>query len=124
MIRRETNPAEVRVSRAKTVVATEVLLVVGLLVFVGMAIGAQRVLGLSGPVRVGIPLALVLSLVPAFLWLGYFYVQDRHEPEPKHFVFGVYLAGGFVAMPIADFFMNDLFPAQEAALAGVGMNVD
>ena len=38
---------------------------------------------------------------PAFLWLGFFYLQDRHEPEPKHFVLGVFLLGGFVAAPVA-----------------------
>src|SRR5690242_5569283 len=98
-----------RVSRVKTVVATEVLLVVGLLAFVGVAFGAQKLLGLSDPVRVGVPLALLLSAVPAGLWLGYFYLQDRHEPEPKHYVAGVYLAGGFVAAPIADFIHGSLF---------------
>jgi RsiW-degrading membrane proteinase PrsW (M82 family) len=105
------------VSRVKTVVATEVLLVVGLLAFVGVAFGAQKILGLSDPVRVGVPLALLLSAVPAFLWLGYFYLQDRHEPEPKHYVAGVYLAGGFVAAPVASFVMESLLPAQESALA-------
>jgi RsiW-degrading membrane proteinase PrsW (M82 family) len=105
------------VSRVKTVVATEMLLVVGLLAFVGVAFGAQKILGLSDPVHVGVPLAFLLSAVPAGLWLGYFYLQDRHEPEPKHYVAGVYLAGGFVAAPVASFIMDHLLPAQESALA-------
>jgi len=111
-------------SRVKTVVATEVLLVVGLLAFVGIAFAGQNFLGLSKPVHVGVPLALVLSAVPALLWLGYFYLQDRHEPEPKHFVAGVYLAGGFVAYPIADFFLHHLFPARESAISAIGFAPD
>jgi protease PrsW len=105
------------VSRLKTVVGTEVLLVVGLLAYVGVAFGAQKILGLSDPVHVSAPFAILLAAVPAFLWLGYFYMQDRHEPEPKHYVAGMYLAGGFVAAPIASFIMNSLLPARESALA-------
>ncbi len=111
-------------SRVKTVVATEVLLVVGLLAFVGVAFGAQKILGLNDPVRVGVPLALLLSAVPALLWLGYFYLQDRHEPEPKHYVAGVYLAGGFVAAPVASFIMHSLLPAPESALEALTLSGD
>ena len=42
-------------------------------------------------------LGMVLALVPAVLWLLFFYRMDRAEPEPKRLVIGVYLAGGLLA---------------------------
>src|SRR5262249_21866735 len=45
-----------------------------------------------------------MAVVPGLLWLAYFYLQDRDEPEPKHYVLGVFLLGAFVAAPLAGFF--------------------
>jgi RsiW-degrading membrane proteinase PrsW (M82 family) len=97
-------------SRARAVARTEVLLLGGLLAFVGLVAAVQELLGL-GPVRLTPPLALALLVVPALLWLGYFYLQDRHEPEPKHFVLGIYLIGAFVAFPISRFLV-ELYPVE------------
>ena len=88
-------------SRVRAVARTEALLIFGLLAFAGAAIGGERLLGLAAPVTLPPPVALALLLIPAFLWLGFFYLQDRLEPEPKHFVLGVFLLGGFVAWPVA-----------------------
>jgi len=101
-----------------------VLLVVGLVAFVGVAFAAKSILGLNEPVHMSVPLALVLSAVPALLWLGYFYLQDRHEPEPKHYVAGVYLLGAFGAARLAQFLQVDLLPTTERDLAGVGVSFD
>jgi len=90
-------------SRARAVARTQVLLVAGLVAYVAAAYGAEKALGLDGPIRLAPPLALVLVLVPAVLWLGYFYLQDRNEPEPKHYVVGIFLLGAFVAFPVARF---------------------
>jgi RsiW-degrading membrane proteinase PrsW (M82 family) len=109
------------VSRVKTVVTTELLLVVGLLVFVGGAYVAETVFHLDDPVRLGQLLSLVCSAVPAFLWLAYFYLQDRNEPEPKHYVLGVYLLGGFVAMPLAEFLLSSTSAgARSIPMVGAG----
>lgn len=78
-------------------------MLLGLLVFVGAAVLVERGLGLDEPIRIAAPTAVVIAAIPALLWLGYFYAQDRHEPEPKHFVFGVYLLGAFIAAPVANF---------------------
>lgn len=101
-------------TRAKTLVSTEILLVVGLLAFAGGAWGLERLLGLSGPVTLGPIPSLLLAAVPALLWLGYFYLQDRHEPEPKHYVLGVYLLGAFVAAPLAGWITGTLLPTGAA----------
>lgn len=98
--------------------ATELLLVVGLLGFVGAAFAVERLFGLNEPVKLGAPLALLLSTVPALLWLVYFYLQDRHEPEPKHYVLGVYLIGAFVAAPVAAFIIDVALPLRASTIDG------
>jgi RsiW-degrading membrane proteinase PrsW (M82 family) len=93
-------------SRVRTVAATEILLVVGLVLFVVAAYVVESLLGIDGPVTVDKPMAIVMAAIPGLLWLVYFYLQDRHEPEPKHFVFAVYLAGAFLAAPISHFVID------------------
>jgi protease PrsW len=55
-----------------------------------VALLAQFVLGpLSGP---GLIVAgVLLAIVPSALWLGFFYQQDRLEPEPKSRVAAVFI---------------------------------
>ena len=43
---------------------------------------------------------LVLALIPAILWLAFFYRQDRLEPEPKGYVIGVFLLGALLAQGV------------------------
>lgn len=78
-------------------------MLLGLLAFVGAAYLVETGLSLDAPLRLAPLPAVLLAAIPALLWLGYFHAQDRHEPEPKRFVFGVYLLGAFVAAPVADF---------------------
>src|SRR5262245_36761586 len=87
----------------RTLAKTEILLVTGLLVVVGASFAAERAFALAGPIRIGALASLVLAGVPGLLWLGYFYLQDRQEPEPKSYVVGVFLLGAFVAAPLAGF---------------------
>jgi RsiW-degrading membrane proteinase PrsW (M82 family) len=89
-----------------TVWRSAAIAVVGLLVFVGAVVGLDAALkpDLTGA---GLVLAgVVLAIVPAFLWLFFFYQQDRLEPEPvgqvaRMFVIGLALAGA-VGIPITD----------------------
>jgi protease PrsW len=105
-------------SRTRTLVATDVVLVAGLLAYVGAVWIVESAAGLDEPVRLISPLALLLALIPAGLWLGYFYMQDRQEPEPKHYVVGVCLLGAFCAAPIADFVLGELIPMSTAPRGG------
>ncbi len=93
-------------SRARSVARTEALLLIGLVGFVAAVLAAQALLGLEGPVRLSQAAAIALLLVPALLWLGYFYLQDRNEPEPKQYVLGVFLLGAFVAFPVSRFLID------------------
>jgi RsiW-degrading membrane proteinase PrsW (M82 family) len=81
-------------------------MLLGLFAFVGLAFLVEQALSLDDPISLAPPVALAMALMPALLWLGYFYSQDRWEPEPKHFVFGVFLLGAFVAAPVSDFIIE------------------
>ena len=68
--------------------------VVGLLVFVALG----NLIGPALPLTAGdglIVLGLFMSLVPAVLWLVFFYRADAAEPEPKRMVALVF-AGGLI----------------------------
>jgi len=99
--------------KRSTVWRSAIVAVVGLLVFVGAVIGLDVALN---PDLTGAGLILtgvVLSIVPAGIWLFFFYLQDRLEPEPvghvaRMFVIGLALAGA-VGIPLTD----QLFRVQE-----------
>jgi RsiW-degrading membrane proteinase PrsW (M82 family) len=93
--------------------------VAGLVAFVGLAWVFERLVGLDGPVHLSPPLALLVAGVPASLWLAFFYLQDRHEPEPVHFVFGVFLLGALVAAPLSDFLIYQVAPPSPLAQHGL-----
>lgn len=40
-------------------------------------------------------LSLAGSLIPALLWLWYFYSRDRYDPEPKRLILKLFLIGAF-----------------------------
>ena len=46
-------------------------------------------------------IGLLLAIIPAVVWLAFFYRQDRLEPEPRTMVVGVFLLGVLVATAIA-----------------------
>lgn len=96
-------------------VGSKLVLVGGLVVFVALVWILERAAGLRGAVTMSPPVALVLAGVPAALWLGFFYLQDRHEPEPKDFVVGVFVLGALIAAPIAEFAIYQLAPPQPLA---------
>ena len=76
---------------------TKFLLVAGLVGFVVVCWLGEQVAGLHHPVHLGPVLASLMACVPAVLWLGFFYLMDRHEPEPKQLVLGVSVLGALIA---------------------------
>jgi len=105
--------------RARLLVGSKLALVGGLLAFVGLAWIIERLIGLDGPVALSPPLALMVAGIPASLWLAFFYLQDRHEPEPMHFVAGVFLLGALVAAPLADFLIYQVAPPSPLGQYGL-----
>jgi RsiW-degrading membrane proteinase PrsW (M82 family) len=70
---------------------SSLLLILALAGFVALAIyfAPKFVAGLTGWQLVAF--GLMMALVPALLWLIFFYLQDRLSPEPKGNVFGVFV---------------------------------
>jgi protease PrsW len=91
----------------------------GLLVFVALfnlldGVGA----GLSGPGL--ILLGLLMSLVPAFLWLVFFYRLDRLEPEPKAKLFSVFILGALATAGVAYPLLEGFFEVDRWLYASTG----
>jgi protease PrsW len=56
---------------------------------------------------------VILTLVPAFLWLAFFYRRDRLEPEPKTMILQVFFLGGLLAAAIGTPILNNVFQVSE-----------
>lgn len=79
------------------------------------SVAAAVLLRTVQPTLSGASLALagvVLALVPAALWLAFFYAQDRLEPEPKGYVLGVFVLGALLAGAIGIPVVRNLFHVQ------------
>lgn len=91
-------------------VGTKFLLIAGLVGFVLVTWLVELVAGLDHAVHLGHLLAAAMAAIPAVFWLGFFYLMDRHEPEPKQLVAGVFVLGALVAAPLADFIQYQAVP--------------
>lgn len=81
----------------------------GLLVFVAAAEALANVVQPMLAGAAALPIGLVLAVVPAVLWLAFFYAQDRAEPEPRRLVIGVALLGGLLAAAIGEPLLTGFF---------------
>jgi protease PrsW len=45
-------------------------------------------------------IAFLAGVVPALLWLFFWLMEDRCEPEPKRYIFFCFLAGALVVLPV------------------------
>ena len=87
----------------------EFLLIISLIVFVGVVYALD---GAIKPVFTTSTLLLTgvfLALVPAAIWLTFFYLQDRLEPEPKGFVLAVFVLGALLAAAIGVPLIENIF---------------
>jgi len=98
--------------RARVLIGSKFVLIAGLVAFVLIAKLIELVAGLDHAVHVGPVVAGIMAGIPALLWLGFFYLMDRHEPEPKALVAGVCVLGALIAAPLADFVQFDIVPPQ------------
>ncbi|MCE5259190.1 MAG: PrsW family intramembrane metalloprotease [Chloroflexi bacterium] len=57
--------------------------------------------------------SIALTAVPTLLWLTAFYLLDRDEPEPRRYVLGILLLGGFLALTVAIPLTRNVFRVQE-----------
>lgn len=105
--------------RARLLVGTKFLLVAGLVGFVLVAWLVELVAGIDHAVHLGPILAAAMAGIPAVFWLGFFYLMDRHEPEPKQLVVGVCVLGALIAGPLADFVQYQAVPPTALELHGL-----
>lgn len=45
-------------------------------------------------------IALLGGILPALLWLFFWLMEDRCEPEPKRYIFLCFITGGLVVLPV------------------------
>jgi RsiW-degrading membrane proteinase PrsW (M82 family) len=95
------------------------MLIAGLVGFVLIAWLVELVAGIHDPVNLGTKLAALMASIPAVLWLAFFYLMDRHEPEPKQLVAGVCVLGALIAAPLADFVQSQAVPPLALAVHGL-----
>ncbi|MCA9946331.1 MAG: PrsW family intramembrane metalloprotease [Ardenticatenaceae bacterium] len=74
-------------------IASIVLLVLFVLVIFGLEAWLQPQFTPTSLVITGI----LMALVPAVVWLAFFYRRDRLEPEPKHLILQMVILGGLLA---------------------------
>jgi RsiW-degrading membrane proteinase PrsW (M82 family) len=102
-----------RVNRdRKSVWRSAVVTILGLVVFAAIVALLAR---LTRPALQGPALLLAgagLAVIPALLWLAFFYVQDALEPEPKGYVLGVFVLGLLLASAVGIPVVRDLFHVQ------------
>jgi RsiW-degrading membrane proteinase PrsW (M82 family) len=98
---------------------TLVLLGLFLLVAFGIEFLVKPTFSPGGLLLTGV----VMSLVPAGLWIGFFYRQDRLEPEPKGMVFQVFILGGLLAAAIGNPLLNNVFHISSWLYSGFWINL-
>lgn len=87
--------------------------ILAVLLFVALI---EIVISLVKPTLTGTPLLLtgiVMALVPAAIWMIFFYRQDRLEPEPKVYVLEVFLLGALLASALGIPLVRDVFRVQD-----------
>ncbi len=102
-------------SRVRIVVATEVVLFLGLIAFVIAAFLVERAAGLEGPISLGPMARIALAAAPSALWLGYFRAQESQERDPLPLVLVMFLAGALIAGPLASFAVDQALRPDVAA---------
>lgn len=85
------------------------LQILGLLVFVLLANFLFPTIGENFSTGWRVTLGMGVSLIPAFLWLAFFYGFDRVEPEPKQMVLTVFVAGAILYGALHAPLLNGIF---------------
>jgi RsiW-degrading membrane proteinase PrsW (M82 family) len=87
----------------------EFLLIISLVVFVGVVYGLDSALKPVFTTSTLLLTGVFLALVPAAIWLVFFYMQDRAEPEPKHFVLAIFGLGALLAAAVGIPLVENIF---------------
>jgi RsiW-degrading membrane proteinase PrsW (M82 family) len=66
---------------------------------------------------------LVLAIVPAAIWLAFFYRRDRREPEPRSMVIGVAILGALIGAAIVIPLLSDVLAVASWLPKSSGVNL-
>ena len=102
---------------------TVLVQLLALLVFVGLV---ELVVGALQPQLQGTSLVVVgvaLAVIPAMIWLAFFYAQDVREPEPKQLVLGVFLIGALLAISVGIPLIENTYRVSEWLGSSAVVNV-
>lgn len=102
-------PWQQRSSLWQADIASIVLLILFVLAIFGLDAWLQPQFTPTTLVLTGI----IMALVPAIVWLAFFYRRDRLEPEPKHLVVQMVILGGLLASAVGLPVVNSLFAVPE-----------
>jgi protease PrsW len=91
----------------------EFLLVVSMIVFVGVVYALDNAVQPVFKPNALLLTGAFLSLVPAGIWLIFFYLQDRAEPEPKGFVLAIFALGALLAAAIGIPLLENVFRVSD-----------
>jgi RsiW-degrading membrane proteinase PrsW (M82 family) len=86
-------------------VASIIILVLFVLLVYAVERFAQPSFSSNGLLITGV----ILAIIPAIIWLAFFYRRDLLEPEPKHLVFQLFVLGGLLAAAIGAPLVNNVF---------------
>ena len=110
-------PPRVPLRRSGLVQATVALLLLSFVAGAVLTAFGGTLFELSEATRLIV--GLILAVVPAVLWLGLFYAQDRLEPEPHHYIVGLFLLGALLGGAIEQPLLRDLLQVQRWSDSGL-----
>ncbi len=87
--------------------------IVLLVVFVLVVFGLESLLDPTFTNTTLLLTGVILAVVPAAIWIAFFYRRDRLEPEPKSMVFQVFLLGGLLAAAVGIPLVDNVFQVSE-----------
>lgn len=101
--------SEARLHERKHFWRDELLLILSLIIFVVVVYALDNALQPVFNPTTLLLAGIFLALIPAGIWLVFFYLQDRAEPEPKEYVLGIFGLGALLAAAIGIPVVENLF---------------
>lgn len=95
--------------RLRALFSADMILLLLLGVTIGLAFGAQALLHQRLTPFWLFWAGVALSLIPALVWLIWFYRRDHLNPEPKNLILEVFILGGLTAAAVAIPLLNTVF---------------
>lgn len=97
----------------KTIMKSGGIQIISLIVFIFIVWLIGRLIDVQPERGALIFWGIIFSIIPAVFWLSFFYQRDRLEPEPKHYVIGVFLLGAFLAYSIGIPVVKNVFKVSD-----------